>query len=165
MYNTHQSVGLVETPSLPINRVVESLQVSRLMTATPITVNPDTPLHHAQTLMQQHRLAYLPVVNNGQLVGVLTDRDVQTYSPSPATSLSKWELNYLLDKLTVHDVMTSDVVTVTPDSTVAEAIRLMLTHRLGALPVVEAQQLVGILSQADILQAFLEIPTTEPLAV
>ena len=163
-YNAHQPVSLVHTPSLPINRFVESSQVSHMMAATPITVSPDTSLHHAQTLMQQHHLAYLPVVKDGKLVGMLDERDVQTYVPSPATSLSKWELLYLLDKLAVREVMIAEAVTVTPETTVSEAIRLMLTHRIGALPVVEAGQLVGLLSQSDILQAFLECQPVESLA-
>ena len=164
-YNTQQPANLVPTPSLPINRAVESLQVRQIMATAPVTVSPGTSLHEAQTLMQQHHLPYLPVVENGMLVGMLDARDVQTYVPSPATSLSKWELLYLLDKISVREVMTTKVVTVAPETPVSEVIHLMLMHRVGTLPVVEAGQFVGLLSQADILQAFLLFQPTESLAV
>ncbi len=90
---------------------------------------------------------------------------MQTVLPSPATSLSKWELLYLLDKLTVREAMTSDVVTVAPNNPVSEAVRLMLAHRIGALPVVEVHQVVGILTQSDILQAVFRAQVGKPVAV
>ena len=143
---------------------VEGLQVRHLMTTTPVTSSPDTPVREAERLMQQERVNHLLVVADGQLVGLLADHDVQTVLPSPATSLSKWELLYLLDKLTVREAMTSDVVTVAPDKPVSEAVRLMLAHRIGALPVVEAHQVVGILTQSDMLQAVFRTQVGKPVA-
>lgn len=143
---------------------VEGLQVRHLMTTTPVTSSPDTTVREAERLMLQERVHHLLVVADGQLVGLLADHDVQTVLPSPATSLSKWELLYLLDKLTVREAMTSDVVTVAPDKPVSEALRLMLAHRIGALPVVEVQQVVGILTRSNILQAVYRTQVGKPVA-
>ena len=92
---------------------LEGLQVRYLMTTTPVPSSPDTTVREAERLMLQERVHHLLVVADGQLVGLLADHDVQTVLPSPATSLSKWELLYLLDKLTVREAMTSGVVTST----------------------------------------------------
>ncbi len=142
----------------------EGLQVRHLMTTTPVTSSPDTTVREAERLMPQERVHHLLVVADGQLVGLLADHDVQTVLPSPATSLSKWELLYLLDKLTVREAMTSDVVTVAPDYPVSEAVRLMLAHRIGALPVVEVQQVVGIFTRSNILQAVYRTQVGKPVA-
>ncbi len=142
----------------------EGLQVRHLMTTTPVTITPDTPVREAERLMQQERVHHLLVVADGHLVGLLADHDVQTVLPSPATSLSKWELLYLLDTLPVREAMTSDVVTVAPDDPVSEAVRLMLAHRIGALPVIEVHQVVGILTQSDMLQAVFRTQVGKPVA-
>ena len=142
----------------------EGLQVRHLMTTTPVTISPDTPVREAERLMQQERVNHLLVVADGPLVGLVADHDVHTVLPSPATSLSKWELLYLLATLPVREAMTSDVVTVAPDNPVSEAVRLMLAHRIGALPVVEAHQVVGILTQSDILQAVFRAQVGTPVA-
>jgi acetoin utilization protein AcuB len=93
-------------------------------------------------------------VQKGRLVGIITDSDIRLVLPSPATSLAVWELNYLLDKLTVGEAMTHFVVTTAPDRHVHEAIGRMLRFKIGALPVVEHHQVVGLLTRTDILRAF-----------
>lgn len=133
----------------------DGMRVRDVMTSAPISVPPSTPVHEARNLMQQHRIRHLPVLDNGRLVGIVTDRDIRLVLPSPATSLSVWEINYLLARLTVGKVMTPSPITVAPDRDVTEAISLMLTHKIGALPVIETQRLVGILTRTNLLQAFL----------
>ena len=104
--------------------------------------------------MQQRKIRHLPVLKEGRLVGMISDRDIRLVLPSPATSLSVWEIRHLLDKLTVGEVMTYFVMTTTPDCPVTEAVGRMLGHKVGALPVVEDCQVVGILTRTDVLRAF-----------
>jgi acetoin utilization protein AcuB len=110
--------------------------------------------------MQRCHIRHLPVQEHGRLVGMISDRDLRSVLPSPATSLAVWELNYLLDQLTVGEVMTRFVMTVAPDVSVAEASGRMLGQRIGALPVVEDGQLVGILTRSDVLRAFRRLSMT-----
>lgn len=130
------------------------MRVNQWMSGSPVTVSPSTPVHEARQLMERRRIRHLPVVDGGRLVGIVTDRDVRLNLPSPATSLSIWEVNYLLAKLTVGEVMTKRVITVEPDRPVEEAARLMLEHRIGALPVTEGGRLVGIITETDLLRAW-----------
>jgi acetoin utilization protein AcuB len=143
----------------------EPLRVRDLMTKTPLTVTPDTSVHEARALMQQRKIRHLPVLEHGRLVGIISDRLLRTVLPSPATSLSVWEINYLLDRLTVGEVMTHFVMTVTPETLVSEAVGRMLGQKVGALPVVEEGQLVGILTRTDILRAFLQLQAEFPVTV
>ena len=131
-----------------------ALLVRDIMTADPIGVPPDTSIVDARRLMDQARIRHLLVTRAGELLGIVTDRDVRLAMPSSATSLSAWELNYLLDKLSVAEVMTKTVITVGPERTAAEAARLMLDHTIGALPVVEDGRAVGIVTESDLLRAF-----------
>jgi acetoin utilization protein AcuB len=130
--------------------------VEHRMKPDPITISPETGVLEASRLLRQYRIRHLPVVKGGQLVGILTDRDLKRVSPSPATSLSVYEVNYLLDKLEAKEVMVKQVVTVGPTTTVEEAARLMVAHRIGGLPVLEDGRLVGILTETDALEAFIE---------
>ena len=129
--------------------------VRDLMTPRPIFVAPHTPVDEARTLMQQHRIRHLPVLDHGELVGIVSDRDIRLALPSPATSLSVYEIGYLLTRLTVAEIMTRDPLTITPERPITEAIKRMLAHKVGALPVVAAGQLVGIVTRTNLLQAFL----------
>ena len=143
----------------------EPLRVRDLMTKTLVTVTPDTSVHEARTLMQQRKIRHLPVLDHGQLVGIISDRLLRTVLPSPATSLSVWEVNYLLDRLTVGEVMTHFVMTVTPQTLASEAAGRMLGQKIGALPVVEDGRLVGMLTRSDILRAFLRLQAEVPATV
>jgi CBS domain-containing protein len=122
------------------------------MTAEVITVHPDTSLAEAHKLMTQEEIRRLPVVDlKGHLVGIVTLGDVRAAEPSPATSLSVWELNYLLANLTVDKIMTRELVTVSPDFTIGEAALLMLENRVSGLPVVDdGGKVVGIITESDI---------------
>jgi acetoin utilization protein AcuB len=140
------------------------MQVKDVMTTAPLTITPDTPISAARHLMQKHAIRHLPVLEDERLVGMLSDRDLRTVVPSPATSLSVWEINYLLTKLTARQVMTRFVITVAPDDPVTKAAGLMLGHKVGALPVVEARRVVGILTQSDVLRALLKAQAALPVA-
>jgi acetoin utilization protein AcuB len=131
-----------------------AMRVSEWMTPAPITVTPSAAMPQVQQLMAHRRIRHLPVVEDGRLVGIITDRDVRTVQASPATSLDVRELHYLLERLTVRAVMTSPVITVPPHESLAEAVRLMLENRIGGLPVTEGERLVGILTEVDLLRAF-----------
>lgn len=130
------------------------MRVCDFMNVSPISVGPVTPVAEARDLMQRRRIRHLLVLDGERLVGIATDRDIRLNLPSPATSLTVWEINYLLAKLTVGEVMTRSVITIRPDRPVAEAVRLMLEHRIGALPVTEESRVVGIITETDLLRAF-----------
>jgi CBS domain-containing protein len=124
------------------------------MTTILVTIRPDAPVAEAQHLMRHRRIRHLPVLDGGRLVGIITDRDVRTALPSPATSLAVREIHYLLDRLLVARVMSRSVVTIGPDAPLAHAVELVLAHRIGAIPVVEGQRLEGIITETDLLRAF-----------
>ena len=130
------------------------MKVRELMSGAPITVSVDTPVFDARQTMLKERIRHLLVTNAGRLVGIVTDRDIRLNLPSQATSLSVWEVNYLLAKLTVDKVMTKSVIIVGPDKDAADAARLMLEHKIGALPVLEGDHLLGIITETDVLRAF-----------
>jgi acetoin utilization protein AcuB len=124
------------------------------MTREPLSVSLDTPVVDARRTMLEHRFRHLLVTDGGRLAGIITDRDIRLNLPSPATSLSVWEINYLLARMTVASVMTTGVITVDPERDAVEAARIMLDHKIGALPVVDAGRVVGIMTETDILRAF-----------
>ncbi len=132
------------------------MRVREWMIASLTTVPPATSVSEAREMMQRKRIRHLLVTEGQRLLGIITDRDIRLNLPSPATSLSVWEINYLLSKLTVGEVMTKGVITVEPDRPIQDAARLILDHRIGALPVVDAGRLVGILTETDVLRAFVQ---------
>jgi acetoin utilization protein AcuB len=130
------------------------MRVQDIMTITYITVAPETPVLEARQLMMEKRIRHLLVTNGGKLAGIVTDRDIRLNLPSPATSLSVWEINYLLAKMTVGGVMTKDVITISPAQAAREAAQVMVDNKIGALPVVSSGQLVGIITETDVLREF-----------
>lgn len=124
------------------------------MTPEVITINPETTLSKAHELMIREQIRRLPIVDKrGQVVGIVTLGDVRGAEPSSATSLSIWELNYLLAKLTVEKIMTMDPITVGPEATVGDAARIMLENHIAGLPVVDENgELVGIITESDIFR-------------
>ncbi|HUF40111.1 MAG TPA: CBS domain-containing protein [Anaerolineales bacterium] len=124
--------------------------VRKWMTPDPITISPRTTLPEAQQILFENRIRRLPVVDRGKLVGILTLGDIREANPSDATTLSVYELNYLLDRLLVKDIMTAKPITASPDDPVGEAARLMYEHKIGGLPVVEGGALVGIITETDL---------------
>ncbi|TDA69657.1 MAG: CBS domain-containing protein [Clostridia bacterium] len=127
------------------------------MSANPITVQPDDSINYAGTLMKEYGIRHLPVVSEGQLVGVVTQTDIFKVSASPATSLSIWELNYLIAKLAVKDAMTARVISVQEEAPVEEAALLMRQNKIGSLPVLNSTgKLVGIITETDLFDAILD---------
>ena len=133
------------------------MRVRDKMTLNPITVEPSTPVAEALRLMEGRKIRRLPVLQDGQLVGIVTLLDLMRVSASPATTLSIYELRYLLDKLTVQEAMTRRVITVAPDAPIEQAALLMREHKIGGLPVVEDGRLVGIITETDIFDAFVDL--------
>jgi acetoin utilization protein AcuB len=122
------------------------------MSEKPITVHPDTLMLEARQRMLTARIRHLVVTEGEGVAGIVTDRDIRLNLPSPATSLSVWEVNFLLAKLTVRDVMTRAVVLVDPKRSAAEAAQIMLAHKISALPVTEGERLVGIITESDFVR-------------
>ncbi len=132
--------------------------VKERMTRQAIVAAPDLPILEALHLMRQEHIRRLPVVDkNGRLVGIVSDRDLLLASPSPATSLSAWELTHLLAKITLRDVMSKKVITVTEDTPLEDAARIMADSKIGGLPVIRNGALVGIITETDLFKLFLEL--------
>ena len=122
-----------------------------------ITISPDMPINEALNLMKRDRIRRTPVVHDGKLVGIVSDKDLLNASPSPATSLSVWEMNYLLSKITVKDVMTRKVLTVNEDTPIEEAARIMADNKIGGMPVLRDSKVVGIITETDLFKIFIEL--------
>lgn len=133
------------------------MRISEWMSPQPIIVAPGTPVSDARELMQRKWIRHLLVMTGERLVGIITDRDIRLVLPSPATSLSVWEVHYILAKMTVEQVMTRSVITIAPDRPVVEAVRVMLERKIGALPVAEGWRVVGIITETDLLRAFAQL--------
>lgn len=130
------------------------MYASDLMSRTLVTVPSTTAVVEARALMTRARIRHLLVVDNQRLVGIITDRDIRLNLPSPATSLSVWELNYLLARVTVAELMTRSVIVVEPNRPARDVARIMLEHKIGAVPVLDGEQPVGIVTETDLVRAF-----------
>ena len=132
------------------------------MTADVISVSSDTPIANAHELMKRNNVRRLPVIDKGNLVGIVTIGDIREASPSGATTLSIWELNYLLAQLTVKNVMTHVVLTVTADEPMINAARIMLENKVSGLPVLDADgKVVGIVTESDVFRMMVEKQTED----
>ena len=132
--------------------------VGRRMTPNPITVTPETSLAEASNRMKSDKVRRFPVVTTqGRLVGIVSKDDLLHASPSGISSLSIWEMTYLLSKVKVQDVMTRKVITVAEDTPLEEAARIMLENKIGGLPVMRGEALVGIITESDIFRVFTEV--------
>lgn len=128
-----------------------------LMKSPVVTVAEEASLREAMALMAERRIRRLPVVRDGRLVGIVTDRDCRKAWTSSAAPLARYELTYLLDELRVKEVMSRDVITVTPDTPVREAARVMRSNKVGGLPVVEGETVVGIVTTTELLGALARV--------
>jgi acetoin utilization protein AcuB len=137
------------------------------MTVNPITIGPETTLPEAHRLMMANSIRRLPVISDGQLVGIVTLGDVRGAEPSGATSLSIWEMNYLLSRLPVEEIMTPRPFTVSANGTLGEAAQMMLKYKISGLPVVDhSGALVGMITESDIFRMVVEdwLQEAEPAA-
>ena len=128
------------------------MRIKDMMTRNPVTVDSETLILDAQKIMRENRIRRLPVVEKGKLVGIVTQHDLLQAAPSPATSLSVYELNYLLAKMKVKEIMKKNPVTVTPDTPFEEALRIGQEKRIGSFPVLENGKLVGMATESDIIR-------------
>lgn len=132
--------------------------VAKRMTPNPITITSNTTVAEANQIMKNNKFRRLPVVDNGKLVGIVTDRDLREVSPSPATTLSVYELNYLLAKVQIKDIMKKSVVTINQNATIEEAALMMYTHKIGGLVAVDdAGAVAGIITETDIFKCFVDV--------
>lgn len=133
------------------------MAVRDFMTRKVVYISPETTIAHAAEMMREQGLHRLPVIEQDKLVGLVTEGTIAEASPSKATSLSIYEMNYLLNKTKVKDVMIKDVITVSKFASLEDATYLMLKNKIGILPVVDNEQVAGVITDRDIFRAFLEV--------
>ena len=131
--------------------------VGERMTHPVISVGPDVPVMDALDMLRREHIRRAPVIENGKLVGFVSENDLRNASPGQATTLSVWEINYLVSKITVRKVMTREVVTTIEDTPIEEAARIMADHKVGGLPVLRDGKVVGIITETDIFKIMLEM--------
>jgi len=132
--------------------------VGERMSHPVITIHPKMPMQDALNLMRQEHVRRFPVVDKrGRLVGIVSEKDLLDASPSDATSLSIYEVNYLLSKITVKEIMSDAVITITEDTPIEEAARIMADNKIGGLPIIREDELVGIITETDLFKIFLEL--------
>jgi acetoin utilization protein AcuB len=137
------------------------MQLREHMSQPAIVVTPTTPVATAMKILRDRHIRRLAVIDDGALVGIVSERDLLRAMPSPATSLSVWEIPELLERLLVRDVMTRDVIVVAPDAPIQQAARLMVEHKIGGLPVVEHGRVIGMITETDIFRVFCSLFAAE----
>lgn len=142
----------------------DNVKVSDWMTTDVITTTRNTPITNTHQLMREKNIRRLPVVEDGKLLGIVTIGDVREASPSDATTLSIWELNYLWAQLTIEKIMTRNVLTVKPETPILDAAETMLEHKVSGLPVLDDEEnLVGIITESDIFRMLVRSRLPAPI--
>ena len=131
--------------------------VGERMSHPVISVTPETPVHDALAMFKKEHIRRAPVVKDGKMVGIITESDLLNASPSPVTSLSVWEMNYLISKVTVKQVMSKKLISVDVTTPIEEAARIMADKKIGGMPVMRSGKLVGIITETDLFKIFLEL--------
>lgn len=131
--------------------------VGERMSHPVISVTPETPVHEALAMFRKEHIRRAPVIKNGKLVGIVSESNLLNASPSPATTLSIWEMNYLVSKVTVKQVMTKKVKTIEVDTPIEDAARIMADSKIGGMPVTRAGKIVGMITETDLFKVFLEL--------
>ncbi|MBI5943231.1 MAG: CBS domain-containing protein [Chloroflexi bacterium] len=131
--------------------------VGERMSRPVISITKEMPIHDALALFKKEKIRRAPVLKDGKLIGIISDKDLLNASPSQITSLSVWEMNYMLSKITVREVMTRKVLTVQVDTPIEEAARLMADNKIGGMPVMKADKVVGVITETDLFKIFLEL--------
>jgi len=140
--------------------------VKERMSSPVITVKPDLPIMEALNLMKTKQIRRTPVIDKkGNLVGIISDKDLLNASPSDATSLSVWEINYLLSQIKVAEIMTKKVLTVTDDTPIEVAARIMADNKIGGIPITKGGEVVGLITETDLFKIFLELMGARELGV
>ncbi len=135
-----------------------SLRVGELMGQPAICVDSQIRLTDARQVMSEHAVRRLPVVDDGRLVGILTLGDVRGAWPSEVTTLNRFELDYLINQVKVERAMTREVIAVTPETSLVDAARLMIEHKIGGLPVLsDGGHVVGVVTESDIFRALVSL--------
>jgi acetoin utilization protein AcuB len=139
------------------------MRVAERMRTAVVLVSPSDSVRTALKLLGEQQIRHLPVVKDGKLVGIVTDRDIRLVFPSAVTADDKGQDPFdALERVSVDQIMTKRVITVAPEASIADAARLLLERRIGGLPVVQGDLLVGIITKTDILAAFVEIMQKRP---
>ena len=131
--------------------------IGERMSRPVLSIPPDMPIHDVRNMFKQENIRRAPVVKKGKMIGIVSDQDIINASPSMATSLSVWELTYLLSKIQAKDVMTKDVLTIDEDTPIEQAARLMADNKIGGLPVMRDGKVVGMITETDLFKVFLEL--------
>ncbi|HNE70373.1 MAG TPA: CBS and ACT domain-containing protein [Anaerolineales bacterium] len=131
--------------------------VGERMSSPVISVSPETPIHDALVMFKKEHIRRAPVIKDGKLLGIVSERDLLNASPSPVTSLSVWEMNYLMSKVTVKQVMTKKVKCLDANTPIEEAARLMADSKIGGMPVMRSGMIVGMITETDLFKIFLEL--------
>jgi len=122
-----------------------------------ISVSPDAPINDVLVMFKKEHIRRAPVINKGKLVGIVSETDLLNASPSDVSTLSVWEMNYLISKVKIKDVMTKKVVSVSKDTPIEEAARIMADQKIGGMPVVDRDKVVGMITETDLFKVFLEL--------
>ena len=133
------------------------MNVGKRMTSPLVIVSPTLSIMDALAMMNREKIRHMPVVDKYKLIGIVTKNDLLNASPSKATTLTMWEINSLLAKITIKDVMSSPVITTTEDTPIEEAARIMVDNQISCLPVMRGNELVGIITETDLFKIFMEL--------
>lgn len=131
--------------------------VKERMSRPVISLPLDMPVHDARNLFRQENIRRAPVIKKGKLVGIISKQDLIDAAPSKATSLSVWEMNYLLSKITVKDIMTKKVITIDEDTPIEQAARIMVDESIGGMPVMRDGVVAGMITETDLFKVLLEM--------
>jgi acetoin utilization protein AcuB len=139
--------------------------VGERMSHPVISVSPETPIHDVLAMFKKEHIRRAPVVKDGKMVGIVTENDLLNASPSSVTTLSVWEMNYMISKITIKQVMSKKVLSVKKDTPIEEAARIMADSKLGGLPVMDDGKVVGMITETDLFKIFLELMGAREKAV
>ena len=131
--------------------------VGERMSRPVISVLPDTSINDVLAMFKKEHIRRAPVIKDGKLVGIVSERDLLNAAPSSATTLSIWEMNYLVSKVKIKQVMSKKVITVSRDTPIEEAARIMADKKIGGLPVIDSDRVVGMITETDLFKVFLEL--------
>lgn len=133
------------------------MNVGRRMAHPVLTVQPNTPITKVHELLTHEKIQQAPVIKNGKLIGIVSEKDILKAYPSPVTSLSVWEITSLLEKITVKDIMVAKVITVLESTPIEDAARIMVDNQISSLPVMRGEELVGIITKSDLFRVMFEM--------